>query len=104
MFGRNGSAVKIEIDMPSGGRLDSTKFPKEYWKTCTALVFVLVNFVFTTASLSITHELRNPSLPPLPDITLDHLPYHKWALDISEILIMIASIVAALLVVFHKHR
>jgi len=101
---RNGSAVKIEIDMPSGERLESTKFPKEYWKTCTALVFVLVNFVFTTASLSITHELRNPSLPPLPDITLDHLPYHKWALDISEILIMIASIVAALLVVFHKHR
>ena len=104
MFDRNGSAVKIEIDMPSGERLESTKFPKEYWKTCTALVFVLVNFVFTTASLSITHELRNPSLPPLPDITLDHLPYHKWALDISEILIMIASIVAALLVVFHKHR
>jgi len=101
---RNGSAVKIEIDMPSCERLESTKFPKERWKTCSAIVFVIMNFIFTTASLSITHELRNPALPPLPDITLDHIPYHKWALDVSEILIMIATIVAALVVVFHKHR
>ena len=32
------------------------------------------------------------------------LPYHRWALDVSEILIMITTIVAALVVVFHKHR
>eukprot|EP00092_Neocalanus_flemingeri_P054719 GFUD01064479.1.p1 GENE.GFUD01064479.1~~GFUD01064479.1.p1 ORF type:complete len:317 (-),score=52.53 GFUD01064479.1:359-1309(-) len=75
---RNGSAVKIEIEMPSCERLE--------------------------ASLSITHELRNTALPPLPDLVLDHLPYHKGALDVSEILIMIATIVAALVVVFHKHR
>jgi len=101
---RNGSAIKIEIEMPSCERLEGTKFPKERWKTCSAIVFVLINFIFTTASLSITHELRNPNLPPLPDLSLDHLPYHKWALDVSEILIMIATIVAALVVVFHKHR
>merc|ERR1711994_1177901 len=59
--------------MPSGERLESTKFPKEYWKTCTALVFVLANFVFTTASLSIPHELRNPSLPPLSQVGSRHL-------------------------------
>lgn len=101
---RNGSAIKIEMEMPSCERLDGTKFPKERWKTCSAIVFVIINFIFTTASLSITHELRNPNLPPLPDLALDHLPYHKWALDVSEILIMISTIVAALVVVFHKHR
>ena len=101
---RNGSAVKIEMEMPSCERLQTTKFPKERWKTCCAIIFVLINFLLTTISLSITHELRNSSLPPLPDLTLDHLPYHKWALDVSEILIMIATIVAAMVVVFHKHR
>ena len=85
-------------------RLISTKFPKEYWKTLTALCFVLANFLFTTVSLSITHELRNPALPPLPDITLDHIPYRRWALDVSEILIMFSTLVAFILVVFHKYR
>lgn len=101
---RNGSSHKTEIEMPSCARTENTKFPKERWKTFCAILFVMINFILTTASLSITHELRNPSLPPLPDLTLDHLPYHKWALDVSEILIMIATIVAALVVVFHKHR
>jgi len=100
---RNGSAIKIEIGMPPE-RIHSTKFPKEYWKTFTAIMFVLVNFIFTTVSLSITHELRNVSLPPLPDLTLDHLPYRRWALDVSEILIMLATLAAAFLVLFHKYR
>ena len=101
---RNGSSHKIEIDMPTCERLENTKFPKERWKTCCAIIFVIVNFIFTTASLSVTHELRKPDMLPLPDLTLDHLAYHKWALDVSEILIMVATIVAALVVVFHKHR
>jgi len=100
---RNGSAIKIEIGMPPE-RIHSTRFPKEYWKTFTAIMFVLVNFIFTTVSLSITHELRNVALPPLPDITLDHLPYRRWALDVSEILIMLATLAAAFLVLFHKYR
>ena len=100
---RNGSAVKIEIGMPPE-RLTSTKYPKEYWKTFTALIFVLINFLLTTISLSITHELRNVHLPPLPDITLDHMVYKRWALDVSEILIMVATILATLLIVFHKYR
>ena len=54
---RNGSAVKIEIGM-APERVISTKFPKEYWKTFTALCFVLCNFLLTTVSLSVTHELR----------------------------------------------
>ena len=100
---RNGSAVKIEIGMPPE-RLMSTKFPKEYWKTTTALCFVLSNFLLTTVSLSITHELQRPGMPPLPDITLDHILYRRWALDVSEILIMVSTIIAAFFVVFHKYR
>jgi len=100
---RNGSAVKIEIGM-APERVISTKFPKEYWKTFTALCFVLCNFLLTTVSLSVTHELRRPEQTPLPDITLDHIPYRRWALDVSEVFIMISTITAAFFVVFHKYR
>ena len=100
-FGRNGSAVKIE--MPPVERIEQ-RFPKERWKTLVALVFVFFNFLATTASLSITHELRLAEAGPLPDITLDNIPYQTWALDVSEILIMVATITASLIVVFHKHR
>jgi shingomyelin synthase len=98
---RNGSAVKIE--MPPVERIEQ-RFPKERWKTLVALVFVFFNFLATTASLSITHELRLAEAGPLPDITLDNIPYQTWALDVSEILIMVATITASLIVVFHKHR
>ena len=57
---RNGSAIKIEIELPAAERSSETKFPIERWKTCVALLFVLLNFVLTTTSLSITHELRRP--------------------------------------------
>ena len=100
---RNGATVKIEIGMPHS-RHNSTKYPKEYWKTFTAILFVLLNFIITTVSLSITHELRNVKLPPLPDITLDHIPYRRWALDVSEILIMVSTVSATILIVFHKYR
>ena len=83
---RNGSAIQIEIELPPVERSSSeTKFPIERWKTFVALLFVLINFILTTTSLSITHELRRPQSKPLPDITLDSLPYHAWALDISEV-------------------
>jgi len=100
---RNGSAIKIEIELPPAGRQD-TKFPKERGKTCIALLFVLLNFLLTTASLSITHELRRTDSKPLPDIILDNIPYHSWALDVSEVLIMFSTVVAALTVFLHKHR
>jgi len=98
---RNGSAIKIE--MPPVERTEQ-RFPKERWKTCVALIFVFFNFLATTTSLSITHELRQADASPLPDITLDNIPYQSWALDVSEILIMGATISAALVVVFHKHK
>lgn len=59
-----------------------------------------------TVSLSLVHE----KLPdrkvykPLPDIFLENVPEQKWALDASEILIMIQVNCCVLLITFHKHR
>lgn len=106
---RNGSAVKIEIEMGDslGGCVlqhQDPRPPGEGWKTVVALLFVLLNFILTTASLSITHELRDPSMQPLPDILLDSLPYRAWALDLSEVLIMFGVLVAAFVTFSHKQR
>lgn len=64
------------------------------------------NFILTTTSLAITHERvpdRN-TYGPLPDVILDHIDAHDWALSVSEVLIMIVSNSAIVLVFFHKHR
>jgi len=100
---RTSAFQTIRIETP-GVERTQTKFPKERWKTCGAVAFVIFNFVATTASLSITHELRQPSVGPLPDISLDNLPYFHWALDVSEILIMVSTAASILVLVFHKHR
>jgi len=99
----NGAGQTLRIEMPIVERMQPT-FPKERWKTCVALVFVVFNFVATTTSLSITHELRQTTADPLPDISLDNLPYFPWALDVSEVLIMVSTALTGIVIIFHKHR
>ena len=62
--------------------------------------------ILATVSLSLVHE-RLPDRDvygPLPDVVLDNVPAQTWALDVSEILIMVQVNCCALLIVFHKHR
>jgi len=96
---RNGSAVKIDI---SDDR--EPTFPRERWKTVCSILFVIIGFLTTMTSLSVTHELRPSKTPPLPDIILDHVPYYTWALNVSEILIMVITTICAIVVICHKHR
>lgn len=66
---------------------------------------MVFNFILTTTSLAMLHErVPDRSVDPLPDIVLDNIEAQNWALDVSEILIIIISNSAALLVIFHKHR
>lgn len=69
-------------------------------------MILVVNFILTTTSLSLVHE-RLPDRErygPLPDIVLDNIPPLEWALDVSEVLIMIQFNSAIVLIAFHKHR
>ena len=68
-----------------------------------SLVFLGVSWVANTSSLALTHEFV-PSAAPLPDLVLDNITYQPWALDVSEILLMISLVTAVIVVVFHKHR
>ncbi|XP_015183241.1 PREDICTED: phosphatidylcholine:ceramide cholinephosphotransferase 2-like isoform X1 [Polistes dominula] len=99
-----GSGV-VKIDIPAPLR-EEPRFPKEKWKTFLAFLFMVVNFILTTASLAMVHE-RVPdrsSYGPLPDVVLDNVTAQDWALNVSEVLIMIMSNSAMVFLIFHKHR
>ncbi|XP_055372147.1 phosphatidylcholine:ceramide cholinephosphotransferase 1-like [Condylostylus longicornis] len=101
----NGEAVKIQLDVPVPLR-EEPKFPKEKWKTFVAFLILAANFILATVSLSLVHE-RLPDrtiYKPLPDIILDNITPQEWALNISEIIIMITVNSCILLIIFHKHR
>ena len=72
-------------------------------KTLLAGLFLVFAWVATTTSLALTHE-RLPDVAPLPDLTLDNVKYQPWGLDASEIVIMVCTLLAFLVTIFHKHR
>ncbi|XP_076656199.1 phosphatidylcholine:ceramide cholinephosphotransferase 2 isoform X3 [Halictus rubicundus] len=102
----NGSGNGIvKLDIPAPLR-EEPRFPKEKWKTFLAFLFMVVNFILTTASLAMVHERvpdRN-TYGPLPDVVLDNVAAQDWALNVSEVLIMILSNLAMVFIIFHKHR
>jgi len=88
----------IDTELPSG-----QKIPGEPLKALVSLLFLGVSWVANTSSLALAHEFV-PSSAPLPDLVLDNIAYQPWALDASEILLMISLVTAVVVVVFHKHR
>ena len=72
-------------------------------KTLLAGIFLVFAWVATTTSLALTHE-RVPDYNPLPDVILDNIKYQTWGLNASEIVIMIATMLAFVVAIFHKHR
>merc|ERR1719295_1666242 len=92
---------EVKIDIPT--QETPVEYPIELGKTLLSLVFLGFGFLVTTFSLALTHE-RVPNRPPLPDIVLDNTTYHAWGLAASEIVIIIAIIIASSTVLLHCHR
>jgi len=92
----------IALDIPAEQSND-VKIPREPLKTLLSGIFLLSGFLATTISLALTHE-RVPEYDPLPDVVLDNIKYQKWGLDVSEILLMLSTITAILVVMLHSHR
>ncbi|XP_055636614.1 phosphatidylcholine:ceramide cholinephosphotransferase 1-like isoform X2 [Toxorhynchites rutilus septentrionalis] len=98
-------AVMIKVDIPVPIR-DEQRFPKEIWKTFLAFFALCFNFILATVSLSMVHD-RVPDrdiYSPLPDVVLDNIRPLEWALDVSEVLIMVVVNSCVVLITFHKHR
>ncbi|KAK3923766.1 Phosphatidylcholine:ceramide cholinephosphotransferase 1 [Frankliniella fusca] len=98
----------VKINIPKTER-EEQRYPKEKWKTLIGkytFLCLVFSFIMATASLSLVHE-RVPdreTYGPLPDIFFEFLPQVDWALDVSEIIIMVSSNVTFLIMLFHKHR
>ena len=82
---------------------EEVTIPQEPLKTAVAFVFLMLGLVATTSSLALTHE-RVPEADPLPDVILDNVRYQSWGLDVSEIIIILVTLVGFILVISHQHR
>ncbi|CAI6367726.1 unnamed protein product [Macrosiphum euphorbiae] len=103
-----GAAVHVDIPnnvyaLPSN---DKIRIPQEKFKTFVALILLTVNFLITTTSLAVVHErVPDRSLyKPLPDTFLDAVPARDWALDVSEICIIVSTNLTLLIIASHKYR
>ncbi|XP_037796791.1 phosphatidylcholine:ceramide cholinephosphotransferase 1-like isoform X1 [Penaeus monodon] len=101
-YDSSGSNGMVKIPIPAPHR-DEPRFPKEKSKTFFAFMFLCANWIFTTASLALTHE-KVPDYPPLPDVTLDNIATKEWGLDASECIIIFSVYLCVMVVIFHKHR
>jgi len=100
---RGDRGAPVKITLPPAPRAEELKIPAEPLKTLLSAMFLATGFIATTTSLAITHE-SVPDIDPLPDIVLDNVSYQQWGLDVSEILIMISTMTAFLVVMLHSHR
>ncbi|XP_026276348.1 phosphatidylcholine:ceramide cholinephosphotransferase 2 isoform X2 [Frankliniella occidentalis] len=105
--GRSGVKANgvVKINIPKTER-EEQRYPKEKWKTLMAFLCVFFGTLMSVASLSLVHEKvpDKETYPPLPDIFFEFFPQVDWALDVSEIIIMVSSNVTFLIILFHKHR
>ena len=77
--------------------------PDERIKTFLSFLWLWTGFFATTTSLALTHE-KVPDTAPLPDALLDNINYQRWGLDLSEVLLVLNSLIGAVVVFSNVHR
>ena len=75
------------------------------WLFVAAFMCLSFSFILSTTSLSLTHErMPDRSNSPLPDVFFDLVPAMDWALNVSEIIIMLSTNVTMIIILSHRHR
>lgn len=85
---------------------EEPRFPPEKWKTFVAFTFFVGNVIVNLTCLAIVHD-RVPDrarYPPLPDVFFDLFPPADWALDVSEIIIVVCIWSSLAFIFMHRHR
>lgn len=96
--------IKVDMpDLPHITRSESVNIPDDLLKTFVCALFCGCGSLATAFSIALVHE-RMPDDPPLPDVILDHMEYRDWGLEVSEYLIVINMVLAAITVLLHHHR
>ena len=82
---------------------EDSAVPDERIKTFLSFLWLWTGFFATTTSLALTHE-KVPDTAPLPDALLDNINYQRWGLDLSEVLLVLNSLIGAVVVFSNIHR
>ena len=82
---------------------EDTEIIEEPVKTFLSFLWLWSGFFATTTSLALTHE-KVPDTAPLPDALLDNINYQRWGLDLSEVLLVLNSLIGAVVVFSNIHR
>lgn len=90
-------------DMTPVDHCGPIRYPRERWKTFSALLFMVICMFCSTLALAIVHD-RVPSQPPLPDVVFDVIPQWDIGLQISEYLIIASLWTTLILLFFHRYR
>jgi len=93
----------VSFSIPTGLSPSPLDIPEEPIKTFLSFIWLWSGFFATTTSLALTHE-KVPDMAPLPDALLDNIEYQRWGLDLSEILLVVSSLLGAVVVMCHVHR
>ena len=95
----------VKVDMPEVPQNHSQEanIPDDFLKTLASVVFLGCGFIACCISIALVHE-RKPDYDPLPDVILDYVQNEKWALRVSESLVVINIVLAASTVLLHHHR
>ncbi|CAN7994004.1 unnamed protein product [Ixodes hexagonus] len=100
-----GSDAVISIELAAPERSEP-RIVQEKWKTLVAFSFLSGNLILNLTCLAVVHE-RIPDrtkYPPLPDIFFDLFPPLDWALDVSEVIIIVCIWSTLLLLLIHRYR
>ena len=96
--------VKVDMpEVPQNHSQEPANIPDDFLKTLASAVFLGCGFIACCISIVLVHE-RKPDYDPLPDVILDYVQYEKWALRVSESLVVINIVLAASTVLLHHHR
>ena len=90
-------------DCPAETLTEDSAVPDERIKTLLSFLWLWTGFFATTTSLALTHE-KVPDTAPLPDALLDNINYQRWGLDLSEVLLVLNSLIGAVVVFSNIHR
>lgn len=100
-----GSDAVISIELAAPERSEP-RIVQEKWKTLVAFSFLSGNLILNLTCLAVVHE-RIPDrtkYPPLPDVFFDLFPPLDWALDVSEVIIIVCIWSTLLLLLIHRYR
>ena len=82
---------------------EESEIIEEPIKTFLSFLWLWSGFFATTTSLALTHE-KVPDTAPLPDVVLDNIRYQRLGLDLSEVFLVVNSLLGAVVVFSHIHR